>query len=104
MELLGNLLENASKWAATRVEVRVEPRDGRVAIQIVDDGPGVPAAQRPRLGERGLRLDQHTEGSGLGLAIVRDVVDTYGGELGFAPSPIGGLCVDLWLPDASSAF
>ncbi|MBK1717044.1 sensor histidine kinase [Thiocystis violacea] len=98
MELLGNLLENAAKWARGRVEVRVEPGAGRVELQIADDGPGVPAEQWPRLGERGLRLDQRKEGSGLGLAIVRDVIEAYGGELLFAPAPAGGLLVRLWLP------
>jgi signal transduction histidine kinase len=98
MELLGNLLENAAKWARARVELHITPGTDRIEITIADDGPGVPPAQWPRLGERGLRLDQHKEGSGLGLAIVRDVVDAYGGELSFAPAPVGGLLVRLRLP------
>lgn len=105
LELLGNLLENAAHWAAARVEIQVRsavPIQTRstdaIQICIRDDGPGVPAAEWPRLGERGLRLDQRTDGSGLGLAIVRDVIDAYGGRLTFGSAAIGGLEVRLSLP------
>jgi len=101
LELLGNLLENAGHWAAARVEIKVRSGDP-IRIQISDDGPGVPAAEWRRLGERGLRLDQRTDGSGLGLAIVRDVIDAYGGSLAFGTAAIGGLEVWLSLP-ASAA-
>lgn len=101
LELLGNLLENAAHWAAARVEIQVHSADP-IQIRISDDGPGVPAAEWTRLGERGLRLDQRTDGSGLGLAIVRDVVDAYGGSLAFGSAAIGGLEVRLSLPAASA--
>jgi signal transduction histidine kinase len=97
LELLGNLLENAAKWARNEVDIRVTAGD-RIEICIEDDGPGVPAEQTPRLGERGLRLDERREGSGLGLAIARDVVDAYGGALDFERASKGGLSVRVWLP------
>nr|WP_240905653.1 HAMP domain-containing sensor histidine kinase [Thiorhodococcus mannitoliphagus] len=97
LELLGNLLENAAKWARSQVEIRVEGPD-QVEIRISDDGPGVPPEHRHRLGERGVRLDEHKDGSGLGLAIVRDVVDAYGGALGFDAASNGGLVVWVRLP------
>jgi signal transduction histidine kinase len=97
LELLGNLLENAAHWAKTRVEIQVESGHP-IRVCVSDDGPGVPASEWHRLGERGLRLDQRTQGSGLGLAIVRDVIDAYGGELTFAKAAIGGLEVRISLP------
>ncbi|UHD14258.1 sensor histidine kinase [Thiocapsa bogorovii] len=97
LELLGNLLENAAKWARNEVDIRVTAGD-RIEICIEDDGPGVPAEQTPRLGERGLRLDERREGSGLGLAIARDVVDAYAGALDFERASKGGLSVRVLLP------
>lgn len=99
-ELLGNLLENAAKWARGQVDICVEA-DEDVLIRIADDGPGVAADQRDRLCERGLRLDQRKEGSGLGLAIARDVVDACGGGLHFRRADAGGLEVCTRLPAAN---
>lgn len=99
LELLGNLLENAAKWSRTQVDIRVTAGD-RIEITIEDDGPGVPVEQIPRLGERGLRLDERREGSGLGLAIARDVVDAYGGVIRFEAATQGGLSVRIQLPPA----
>jgi len=99
LELLGNLLENAAKWARERVSIDVEAgRD--VLVRISDDGPGVAGEQLHRLGERGLRLDQRKAGSGLGLAIARDVADAYGGSLAFTRAQAGGLEVTARLPTA----
>ncbi len=100
LELLGNLLENAAKWAAQTVTIRIDA-GARIAVLISDDGPGVPDAELPRLGERGLRLDLQKEGSGLGLAIVRDVADAYGGSIAFSRAADGGLAVRLELPAAA---
>ena len=97
LELLGNLLENAAKWAHERVEVRITAGDD-IRLDIADDGSGVPAEQLHRLGERGLRLDERKAGSGLGLAIARDVVEAYGGGLDFRQATIGGLAVQVSLP------
>ncbi|MEY6432222.1 sensor histidine kinase [Thioalkalicoccus limnaeus] len=99
MELLGNLLENAAQWAAHQVHV-VVTTGRQIRIRIGDDGPGVPAGQRPQLGKRGLRLDEGRAGTGLGLAIAQDIVEAYGGELRFGQAPIGGLEVELRLPVA----
>lgn len=97
MDLLGNLLENAAKWARRCIWLSLLVAD-QVEIRIADDGPGVPPEQLSRLGARGLRLDQHKEGSGLGLAIVRDIVDAYGGETVFESAESGGLLVRVRLP------
>lgn len=97
LELLGNLLENAAKWARSRVRLSIGA-DRMIQLTIGDDGPGVPEAQRNRLGERGLRLDQRKAGSGLGLAIARDVVEAYGGSLDFGRSELGGLEVRVRMP------
>jgi signal transduction histidine kinase len=93
-ELLGNLLDNAGKWAGSTVRVRVAHDDG-VTLCIEDDGPGVPEHQLARLGERGVRLDQQTHGYGLGLAIAQDIVEAYGGSMGFERSVLGGLAVNV---------
>lgn len=87
IELLGNLLENAAKWA--RSEVRVDFSDG--TLTIADDGPGVAEADVERILERGMKLDEKTPGSGLGLAIVRDIVELYGLILELGRSKLGGL-------------
>ena len=102
MDLLGNLLENAAKWARQRITVTLLV-DDRLEIRIADDGPGVPAEQLSRLGVRGLRLDERKEGTGLGLAIVRDIVDAYGGELVFETAEAGGLQIRIHLPSAIRA-
>jgi signal transduction histidine kinase len=98
-ELLGNLLENATQWAKSRVAIRVSTDDPRVlSLNVEDDGPGVPDDWLPELGQRGLRLDRRTPGSGLGLAIAQDICDGYGGEIAFGRSELGGLAVGLRLP------
>jgi signal transduction histidine kinase len=100
VELLGNLLENASQWARRRVRIEVSSGHGWI-IRIDDDGPGVPADKLTRLGERGLRLDERREGTGLGLAIAQDVVSAYKGEIDFVLSSLGGLSVVVTLPAAN---
>ncbi|MFP4561625.1 MAG: ATP-binding protein [Thiohalorhabdus sp.] len=70
---------------------------------VEDDGPGIPEAERPRLTERGTRLDESVNGHGLGLAIASDIVDAYGGELAFDRSAdLGGLAVRVTLPPLSA--
>ncbi len=101
MDLLGNLLENAAKWARTRVWLNVTVGE-RIEVRVGDDGPGVRSELLSTLGERGLRLDQRKEGTGLGLAIVRDILDAYGGELAFGYTEIGGLMVSVRLPMSGS--
>lgn len=94
-EVLGNLLDNACKWAATNVDVRVAMSQQRLSVRIDDDGPGLPAEDRVRVLQRGIRADEQTPGSGLGLAIVTNLVDLYGGHITLSESPAGGLRVTL---------
>ena len=99
-ELLGNLIDNAGKWARTRVVVDVQ-RDGeRLVVTVDDDGPGIPAAERERMFGRGVQLDEQRPGSGLGLDIVRELVRAYGGRVDAQSSPLGGLRMRLMLPAA----
>ena len=100
-EMLGNLVENAAKYGGGRVFVTAEPpANGKVAILIEDDGPGIPAERLAELFTRGTRLDTTGKpGTGLGLAIVRDVAEIYGGSVQLEQSEdLGGLLVRLTLP------
>jgi signal transduction histidine kinase len=102
-EILGNLCDNACKWARSSVSVTAQAaagRKGRIAIAIEDDGPGLTPEQRARIGKRGVRLDESKPGSGLGLSIVTDLVQSYRGSLSLDQSARGGLRVDLDLPSA----
>lgn len=80
-EMLGNLLDNAGKWAAQRVEVTVARSGSSLTIDVNDDGKGLPEDDLERVLGRGVRLDERTAGSGLGLAIVADIAESYGGSL-----------------------
>jgi signal transduction histidine kinase len=104
-EMLGNLLDNASKWARRNVAAiaRVErphgaPADAKVVIAIEDDGPGLTPAQRAKVGKRGTRLDETKPGSGLGLSIVADLAGLYRGSITLDAAATGGLRVTLTLP------
>jgi signal transduction histidine kinase len=97
-EMLGNLLDNAGKWARSRVVVSARRQHDEVVIEIGDDGPGLSAGQIRETGVRGKRFDENVEGSGLGLAITADIAETYGGELSLDRSPLGGLQASLRLP------
>jgi len=99
VELLGNLLENASQWASRCIRVDVQKERAWI-VSIDDDGPGVPGEQLSRLGQRGLRLDERRGGTGLGLAIAQDVVSAYHGSIDFDKSNLGGLRVVVRLPAA----
>lgn len=90
-EVLGNVLENAARHAATRVRIAANMDHGDPSITIEDDGEGIAPAQLPRVLERGVRLDERGEGAGLGLAIVQDVLDAYGWRLDLMRSELGGL-------------
>ena len=97
-ELLGNILDNARKWANSQVRVQGQKLpDGRASITIEDDGPGVPDAMLQSILARGERLDTSVQGTGLGLAICADMAESYGAELILSQSPLGGLSVKiLW--------
>ena len=92
LELLGNLLDNAFKWATGRIRLVVETGPGRLDMVLEDDGPGIPAEALARLPGRGVRLDESRAGHGLGLAIAGDIAAFYGGTLTLDRSPqLGGL-------------
>lgn len=97
-EMLGNLMDNACKWARTRVRVTVAPEPRRLTILIDDDGPGIAPAAREAALTRGARLDQSVPGSGLGLDIVRELAELYHGALRLEDAPLGGLRARLELP------
>jgi signal transduction histidine kinase len=99
-EMLGNLVDNACKWAKTRVEVRSTAVGGAIVTTVDDDGPGLDASLRETVLKRGVRADEAAPGSGLGLAIVADLAELYGGTIVLASSPIGGLRATLTLPAA----
>lgn len=97
-EILGNLMENACKWAKGRVRASARDDAEGLAISVEDDGPGMPpelAAEAPR---RGKRLDEKSPGWGLGLSIVSDLVEVNGGDMTFAKSDLGGLSVAVRFP------
>ncbi|MFG2076325.1 sensor histidine kinase [Nonomuraea maritima] len=101
VRVLGNLLANAQRHAASRIEVTVEQTGNGVAVTVTDDGPGIPPADRERVFQRFVRLDDSRlldpGGSGLGLAISRDIAHAHRGTLELADSPRGARFV-LWLP------
>jgi signal transduction histidine kinase len=106
-EMVGNLVDNACKWAQSRVNLEVVPvrTDGAaqpplVRLVVDDDGPGLTPQEREQVGNRGLRLDETKSGSGLGLSIVVELAQLYGGKLELGTAPIGGLRVELVLPAA----
>lgn len=98
LELIGNLLDNACKWARQEVRCELRGDDHHLQLVVEDDGPGCNDEEIKRLTARGVRIDESTQGHGLGLAIVRDVVEIYGGELTLARSTVlGGLRVSVRL-------
>ncbi len=104
-EMVGNLVDNACKWAQSRVNLEVVPTEGAAALAVVrlvvdDDGPGLTPGEREQVGNRGRKLDETKPGSGLGLSIVVELAQLYGGELVLGTAPIGGLRAELVLPAA----
>ena len=97
-EMLGNLLDNACKWARAHVQVECHPLNGNVVVQIDDDGVGIDPSLHRAVLQRGVRADQAAPGSGFGLAIVRDLVELYGGAITLGAAPSGGLRAGLTLP------
>jgi signal transduction histidine kinase len=93
-------MDNACKWATSKVVVSGEQKAARLNINIDDDGPGIPEDQKDAVLKRGRRLDETVPGSGLGLAIVIDLAQLYHGSLTLHKSDIGGLCARLELPSA----
>lgn len=103
LELLGNLLDNACKWAASKVICAIHADDEIYIISVEDDGTGLQDDDIHGLTQRGTRLDENVEGHGLGLAIVGDIVKLYGGSIDFSRSAeLGGLMVRVVLPGAGN--
>ena len=102
VELLGNILDNARKWA--RHEVRVSTSDGNGGPDIIveDDGPGVDVTNISRIMDRGFTLDKKARGTGLGLAIVKDIAELYGLRIGLEASSLGGLSVKITFPGSTA--
>lgn len=101
-EMVGNLLDNACKWAKSQVRAEAQRADGAANFTVIvdDDGPGLTKAERAKVVKRGQRLDESKPGSGLGLSIVADLAHLYKGRLELEPSPEGGLRARLELPAA----
>ena len=97
-EMLGNLLDNACKWARTRVKLTCRKEGEQVVILVDDDGPGIEPSMREAILQRGVRADETAAGSGLGLAIVRDIAEIYRGSISLEASPAGGARARLCLP------
>ena len=97
-EMLGNLLDNACKWAKSKVKIQSLQEDGIVVLTVDDNGPGLAPSMRDRVLQRGVRADEAAPGSGLGLAIVRDLAELYQGGISLEDSPLGGLRARLRLP------
>lgn len=98
LELLGNLLDNACKWADSQVRLDIQRTADAYVLNVDDDGPGVDSERRDEVLSRGIRLDEQTAGHGLGLGIVRDIVDAWGGTIRLCDSELGGLQVRIELP------
>lgn len=103
-ELLGNLLDNACRFARSRVTVASMQDGDALAITVDDDGPGLPASMRDAVLQRGVRADETEPGTGFGLAIVRDLAEVYGGSFSLEGSPLGGLRARLRLPRAHDSL
>jgi signal transduction histidine kinase len=105
-EMIGNLVDNACKWAKATVRIEVSGgattngAEGVLVIRVEDDGPGLTAEEMSEAARRGKRLDETKPGSGLGLSIVTDLVALYDGAFAMARSPLGGLRAEVRLPAA----
>jgi signal transduction histidine kinase len=106
-EMVGNLVDNACKWASSRVAIEVLPEPANPAVEtpkvriiVDDDGRGLSPAEREQVAHRGERLDESKPGSGLGLSIVIELARLYGGRLTLGAAPLGGLRAELVLPAA----
>jgi two-component system sensor histidine kinase PhoQ len=104
LELAGNLLDNACKWCNSRVSLTIRPvnSDGGLHLTVDDDGPGIPEEAADALLQRGTRLDESAPGHGIGLAIVRDIANSYDGEVSIDASPIGGASIMIVIPPAAN--
>lgn len=98
LELIGNLLDNACKFAATRVKLEIEASQDRLKLVLEDDGQGLDPGQVEQIRTRGVRLDESVAGHGLGLGICTDILDNYHASMSFSVAQLGGLQVDVEIP------
>jgi signal transduction histidine kinase len=101
-DMLGNLIDNACKWAKRCVRIASRTEDGQLVICVDDDGPGLSLEQREEVFARGRRLDESVPGSGLGLTITREIAELYGGTVELDEAPLGGLRAYLRLPGGTA--
>ncbi|QDE26655.1 sensor histidine kinase [Paremcibacter congregatus] len=101
-EMVGNLIENAAKWASHKIDIACARNGDQLIIQVSDDGPGIDKAVRDSVFMRGERLDEETPGTGLGLSIVKELSELYGGEVTLLENEPHGLLARLILPAARS--
>lgn len=101
-EMLGNLLDNAGKWARTQVVINAQVVEGQLCIEVRDDGPGLDESALSSVLQRGVRLDERAGSTGLGLAIVADIAGSHGGRLALE-NAAPGLRATLWLPVVADA-
>lgn len=99
LELLGNVMDNACKWADSSICLCITQASAGYCLLIDDDGPGIAPDQREEVLGRGNRLDEQVTGHGLGLGIVKDIVESWGGRIQLLDSPLGGLQVRIDLPE-----
>jgi two-component system, OmpR family, sensor histidine kinase PhoQ len=98
LELLGNLSDNACKWAKQQVKIQAQSSNNQLELSVIDDGPGIPEDKRALILDRGKRLDQLAEGQGLGLSIVMDIIQNYNAEMSIGDSDLGGSIFTIKIP------
>ena len=108
LEIAGNLLDNACKWCDRRVRMTVHPASGRgsdgsMVLVVSDDGAGIPDEAAESLLQRGTRLDESTPGHGIGLAVVKEIAESYGGQLEITQSDLGGAEFRITIPSSETA-
>src|SRR5690606_21215313 len=97
-EMIGNLLDNACKHGNGKVQLTVFIEQSQFRLVVENDGQDIPAEERSRMMQRGVRRDEQSPGQGIGLAVVADIVAAYGGTLAIATSPLGGALFEVRLP------
>jgi signal transduction histidine kinase len=97
-EAIGNVLENACRWAGCRVAIATRVDGDSIVVTIEDDGPGVPDHKLKEIVQRGTQLDDNGQGAGLGLAIANEILLAYGGGIRPLRSSLGGLRIEMTWP------
>ncbi len=97
-EMLGNMLDNAFKWAASAISIKGRSDGSQVYIEVADDGPGISAEKIQDVLQAGRKLDESVAGHGFGLSITRELAELYGGDLNLGKATLGGLKVVVRLP------